>query len=152
MSSDESGGPRYDVVRADPKLRRITVVTLILVILLGGAGLYWLRSLPSGLEQWAREDPEGAIVELKLVLRVIFVAMGVIPISVGVFLMYVSRRVLEQQRYPPAGMRVIVDTVIVRGAPARRMALVGMACSALLIVAGVAGPVIGWRVLEMIGR
>ncbi len=143
MSSDESGGPRYDVVRADPKLRRITVVTLILVILLGGAGLYWLRSLPSGLEQWAREDPEGAIVELKLVLRVIFVAMGVIPISVGVFLMYVSRRVLEQQRYPPAGMRV---------APARRMALVGMACSALLIVAGVAGPVIGWRVLEMIGR
>jgi hypothetical protein len=99
--------------------------------------------LPSGLEQWAREDPEGAIVELKLVLRVIFVAMGVIPISVGVFLMYVSRRVLEQQRYPPAGMRV---------APARRMALVGMACSALLIVAGVAGPVIGWRVLEMIGR
>jgi hypothetical protein len=151
MSNEGKDGSGSAVVHADPKLRRNVAVVLLALLLVGGIGLYWLDALRTSMEEWARNDPEGAIGRLKVTMQVLFVMMGVIPVTAGALLMHIARRVLKNRRYPPPDMRVVVDTAVIRGERARRVALVGVVLSTLLIVAGALVPVLGWHLLSILG-
>jgi hypothetical protein len=151
MSNAGQGGSGSAVVHADRKLRRNIAVVLLALLLVGGAGLYWLDALRASMEEWARNDPEGAIDRLKVILQILFIVMGVIPVTAGALLMHIARRVLKNRQYPPPDMRVVVDTAVIRGEQARRVALLGLALSTLLIVAGALVPVVGWHLLSILG-
>lgn len=70
------------------------------------------------------------------------IAIPVIAISRTIWM--AGRDVVRTQRYPPPGMKVIRDTVVVTGAKARRYGNLMQVMSILFVVLSFAVPIVLW--------
>ena len=122
-----------DIIRADKKYRQKALCLLFLLGLLGILIILW--GLPSGIEYLKRLDPQTAFLIIDLVL--VFIMLSMVPI--GIFLFRVSRKILKHECFPPAGMKVIKDTPIVRGKKAKMKGQILLFISILFMIAGLCG-------------
>lgn len=133
-----SSHPPVSVLKADPAYRRrvlvvyATCVPLALVLFIA-------------LKQWGipalAERLRGADEGTMRVLKVVGLACLSIPLGASVYLFRLGRRIQLSGQLPVPGARVIRDTPVVYGQPARRagMVLVGLSLVAALtvVVAGI---------------
>jgi hypothetical protein len=107
-----------DIIVADKKYRnRVFIIVIGLIIVLS---IIILIGYPALTVTFQKMEPEKAINTLATVVFVLFL----IPIPIGFYLLSVSNRILREERFPPEGMKVIHDTIIIRGDKAKLRAYV----------------------------
>lgn len=122
--------------RADRKERMRWVGILLVMAIAGGAAILWLVPALTGHLESA--DPERA-----LKIGVITIALLTIPfVLVGFAIVWLARRTLASERFPPPGVKVIKDTVVLRGRDARRRGYVLMVLGIFLTVLSLYGSLI----------
>lgn len=142
--------PSLEFVKADKGLRN-RVIGIMMAIALAGA--LCIRLLNRNLDDLARSagpPPEAAIGTLRMQFAFLTSLMAVTVVGAGAYLMAFSGKILTSSRFPPVGFRVIKDTRVVTGKPARTMGRWGMAFAVVLILAGSAFPILAWRVAQML--
>ena len=122
-----------EIVRADPGLRRKTLIMTVGGLLLGLLLLYYLQIYLSGLEDLAREFPQQAVDRFLKVCRFAGVAMAIGFAAFGLYLFRISLFTLRSEQFPPPGFRVIRDTKLLTGERAKLRGKLGLIFAALLV-------------------
>lgn len=127
-----------DTVRADRRLRAITLAAVVALLILGGLLLQVL--LPQYLDYLralARTDPERLRGEYERAFFWMFGLIGVLGVLIGLHTLRLGVRTRRAGEFPPPGVKVVVDTPVLRGRGAQRLALaliIGGAVFALIAV------------------
>jgi hypothetical protein len=129
-----------EILRADPRLRHGTLLVVLILLGLGVVGLFGLDRYLQGVAADAQLEPEAVFRKIFNLLRLSFVAGGVGLILSGAYLGRFAMRILASGQFPPPGARVIRDTPILRGAPAKRQGRSMATLAILLVVLGLALP------------
>ena len=135
-----------EVVRADPRMRRLAILAVLGSLVFGIATIGWfLPALTSALLK-ARASGRVTVPIACYLFLALMVTIGGMVIAFGVYAIRFGRRVSQGALYPPEGARVIMDTRVVRGPLAVRagkiQVLLGYAlflCATALIVLSVYG-------------
>lgn len=129
--------PAPDILRADRRLRRrlafAALALVALAVLVLELGAPWLVAK-------FQHDPREAVRALKLLMLAAFAPR----IPIGVYLFSFGRRAVQAGRFPPPGVRVIVDTRIAQGRAARLrggvLMLLGLALTGIALFAALVAP------------
>lgn len=127
-------GMSPEVQRADPRLRFRWLVLLTLAAALGAAGILRLDDYLTDLHVVAVEAQPAAAEKVRFAVRAILTLIAGGGVLFSLYLGWISWRTLRHERYPPPGARVLSDTRIYRGQPARRRGQAGLALAALTLV------------------
>lgn len=137
MQSTNSSFAQPDIIKADKRLRIkvIFMVVLLLAIYLGPVvmGLAYLRDY---LLSWAMEVPEeipnrlGCIAKGAVVFKVSFV------IALGIYFIFLGKKILTYGQLPLPGKKVIFDTQIVRGNEAKKKGRLFITTGVFVILLG----------------
>jgi hypothetical protein len=128
-----------EIVPADKRHRRLTLVTAGLLTLLGLLALGMLPAYLGGIRKLAEEDLWAAEEKaLRLVAIVLWVG-GLSLVVMGAWFWRLGRRINLADRFPPPGMKVIKDTRVRTGAKARAVANLAQATALVCVVAGTVG-------------
>jgi uncharacterized membrane protein SpoIIM required for sporulation len=123
-----------DLIPADQVLRKKVILFLLIVVLTALVLEPHFKAYMDQMSQLSKEDPnlalEKTMLLLKWSLRSVFVAL----VAMGVYLILLARRTLRLGQYPPPGMRVIRETRLRTGNPAKRAALSLIVVASLLMV------------------
>ena len=136
------------VIPADPTLRRVTIVALVALALVGAIGIVFTASFTDHLRDLAERSPEQAARSAARAFKTITALMAVMPGTVGLYLAYVAVRAWQTGEFPPPGTRVLRDTVVTVGPRSRVWAIVGLVVAVLLLAGGIAVVVWSWRLAE----
>ncbi|MEM6456413.1 MAG: hypothetical protein AAF772_15080 [Acidobacteriota bacterium] len=142
-ADDPSAAPPSapDVLTADPRLRAVAMVAVVVFAALGFAGLSWLQAEAALIQQMAQQEPLRAIARFQhATLRFVIVPSLLLALT-AVWMMRLALRARRADAYPPPGTRVVRDTPIVRGPAARRKAGFGLALGALALTLALATPI-----------
>lgn len=131
------------MVPADPAARRRAVWLIGSAALLGAPALAILLAT-------LREEPSAATIRRWLWTTVAFASGG--ALAAGAYLAWLARRVHQAGQFPLPGQRVVRDTPLHEERAARQLAWLGWALAAALWAAGLALPVLLWRLLHNIGE
>jgi hypothetical protein len=107
---------------ADPGAGRRLALHIVLVAAVGIAIIMLAQAYQPALLEWASSDP--ARMRPRAQMLIFLVGLIVIAPIVG-FAAYIWRlgtRIMREERFPPEGMRVIRDVLVLRGAEARSRA------------------------------
>ncbi|MEW6674342.1 MAG: hypothetical protein AB1427_21820 [Thermodesulfobacteriota bacterium] len=100
------------IVKADKAYRR-TIVIILLLIVLGGLSMFqWL--VPWANKAVHQIDPQKGLVMVRYFLVGMFLAI----VAISAYLAFFGRNVLKNRKFPPPGVKVLVDTRLVEGEPA----------------------------------
>ena len=142
-----------DIQHADPKVRRKTIIFILVMMVVFALILYWLNSQMESIEEWIAQPGE-TIARVKLTLSAL-VAIGAILLCVmAIFTFRFANAVLRSDRYPPPNIKVIRDVRIRQGVAARRigrlMQSIGVAALLLLIAIILVGSLLIQNVDQMV--
>lgn len=126
------------------------VAILVLVAILGAVCVRVLNRTLDDLSSAAGAPTEASLRTLRTLFGSFTAMMAVTLIGIGSYLAYFSAGVLRSSRFPPAGLRVIKDTRVITGKGARMRGAVGIGLAVLLILTGLAFPVLAWRVSSLL--
>jgi len=131
-----------ELQHADPRLCRLVALSCTALVLVGAFALWAFESWLAGV---AQAEPSVAQHQLLAAFAWLMGATLVMLLALSVFLWHVGARVRAAAQYPPPGMRVLRDTVVLRGAAAHRRARViqGIAVALVLCWVGLVG--VAWR-------
>ncbi len=125
--------PEYtppEVVRADPRARRIVIVAVGIAAVIGATAIEWLPQRLSALVSAGHISRKSICIGF-----LIFVSTLVTPVVVaGVQICRRGREMVKSRRFPTEGTRVLVDTPVKRGADAVRLGKVQQVLGTSLIV------------------
>jgi hypothetical protein len=130
------------VIRADPVLRRQFVVGGAVVAATIVAGLVGVGMWRDSLEALGRESPSDAAAQAEQGLRLATIGIGALAMMAALQVFRLARRVRDERRWPPAGMRVFRDTRVIAGEAAGRLALFGMVMAGVLVLLGLLVPLL----------
>ena len=134
---------------ADQRLRIRLLILSMLLAALGAIGLLALDHYLTGLQALAAEARPLAAAKVGQVVRAILALLAAGGVGLSLYLGRTSWRTLRSERYPPPGARVLSDTRIRRGRPARHRGQAGLALAALTLLLTVA---IAWRANQVFSR
>lgn len=131
-----------EVVRADPAYRRraiLAAVGAVVLLLAAAAAAPRLIGSLGALSTRSREEAVALFAALVVPLVVLAAVVGVDTIRRAL-------RILHERRFPPAGMRVLRDTPVIRGTMARVLGVLLCALGATLLAATVVLAGISYRI------
>lgn len=113
-----------DIVRADRRLRGITLAIVVVLVIAGVALMQVL--LPQYLDYLrtlAQTDPDRLRAEYERAFFWMFGLMGVLGALIGLHTLRLGIRTRRAGAFPPPGVKVIVDTRLLAGRRAQQAAL-----------------------------
>jgi hypothetical protein len=139
-----------EIQRADPRARRRAWLA---VACGAAAGLVLIalaeRYRPS-LEDWITRDSDQFRARLTLGFAALAAAISGSLLGFAVYLWRLGGRVVRAERFPPPGLALVRDTIVMRGSLARRRGrLIQLMAAALALVAcGISA--ILWRLVSLL--
>ena len=106
-----------EIHKADPGVQRTGLVIVGAAAILGVLLMSIAASLRPDFEAWVRQDLK---VRLLLVLIELTLLTAVPALVMAGYLWHLGLRIIRAQRYPPPGLRVVRDTLVVSGQAAGR--------------------------------
>ena len=135
---------KFKMVKAHARLRHIVIIAFALITLLGALFIWVFDHSLEYAESFRKPRSELSPATLRIALLALTLIMTVTLIGFGGYLANISIRTLKLAQFPPPGLRVIKDTQVVIGKPARIRGAVGVILSILLIISGVFFLIIVW--------
>ena len=83
-----------------------------------------------------------------LLLLGITMLAGLPAVGMGTYIAYLGNRIRVTGQIPPPGTRVIVDTHVIKGTPAKVRGAICMVLGGLVIVCGLGLPIVAWRLIQ----
>ena len=138
------------MVFADPeyrrKIQRWTVIAFCVAVpLFWGLTQYW-----DMVGRSVAEDPAKTqilVSNLLWVFTTLFVSTG---IGFGIYLWRLGRKIFASDQFPPPGVKVIKDTVIVSGSKAVIRGRIAQLMAAVFICLSAGMPIMLWRLFELV--
>ncbi|MEA1890612.1 MAG: hypothetical protein U9N50_12655 [Pseudomonadota bacterium] len=127
---------RPRLVRADSKLRNkwLSAVAFLVIAL---ALLLWVSpSVQSHLLQLVSDDKTNTVFRLLVISYSLFAILAIILISIGIHLIQAALEIMQSNKFPAPGMRVMHDTWVIRGSRALLLSYLFMGIAAVLIIGG----------------
>lgn len=135
-----------ETLPADKRLRRRTFAIVAVLLAAGWVLLgYLLPQYLDYLRGLAMRDLSRLEQEYRRGFAIMFFAIGALSAAIAVHVMRVGIGTRRAQCFPPPGMRVIVDTAIVRGHAAVRLGTAMVVGAAIFLVVSVGGSWLMYR-------
>lgn len=131
-----------EIYRADPQLRRLVAVLLVVAAAVGAIIYWFFRHWLMGLSQLP-----SLAAGSRLALAFGW-CLGLACLSLAVFAVYLWRlgaKVVGCGQFPVPGARLLRDTTILRGGPARRRGRWLQGLGAVLFACAIGLAVVAWR-------
>lgn len=139
-----------EMQRADPRARRAALI-VVAAMLPVGLPLVWLtRSSLPFVGDWLTEDPARTLPRLRILALALSVALAVPTVALTAFLWRVGASIVQAERFPPPGVAMTRDTVVMRGAAARRRGRTIQLLAAAMALAAAGLIVVLWRLVAML--
>ena len=140
--------PSPTVMRSDKKFRIVVVGLLFGVAALGMGLILFTNTYIHELEQVVQQAPEQALRNTSLLLLGMTMLAGLPAVGIGTYVIYLGHRIRITEQIPPPDTRVLVDTTVIKGTPARVRGIVLMVLGSLVILCGLSLPFIFWKVMQ----
>lgn len=137
-------------MRADRRRRRILMWCLVLVAGVGGVLVLLVQAQASSWAEWFTADPARSRQRVTYLVWALAAAFILPTLALSAYLWLLGSRVVESGRFPPRGMPVLRDTVVVFGAEARWRGRVQQVLAGLLGIAVAGFAVLLWRLLALL--
>ena len=128
------------VRKADPAARRWAVVVVVVGSFVGALLILAFERYRVSLGDWVLAEPGEAAARARWVVLALAAALLAPMLSFAAYLWWLGRRVVDAQEFPPAGLRVIRDTVVLTGEKAisrgRVLKMLAVGCIAACVVLG----------------
>ena len=145
-NSTMSSSPK--ILSASKKYRWLVLLIFLGMILLGLVFMQLTESYIQELKQLSQDSPRQAMNKSAFLLVFIAMAAGFPAVGIGAYFIYQGNQIRVTRQFPSPGTRVIVDTPIIEGSPAILRGHLLMVGGGLVIVSGLALPIIAWWVTE----
>ena len=128
------------VRKADPAARRWAVVVVVVGSFVGALLILAFERYRVSLGDWVLAELGEAAARVGWVVLALAAALLAPMLSFAAYLWWLGRRVVDAQEFPPAGVRVIRDTVVLTGEKAisrgRVLKMLAVGCIAACVVLG----------------
>ena len=121
------------IIRPDKNYRKRVFSLYVVLVLIGVVFMGWV--LPWSKAYTEQLDPENALRTMKFTLVVVF--LSIIPIAI--YILTLGRKMVKHERFPPPGMKVLRETLVIKGARARLRGRVLVVLSLVLIFLALLG-------------
>ena len=123
-----------DIERGDARLRKAAILALLLTLAMGAGAIV-------GLQHWLDSLRVRPVLEARQALATALLwstgAICVVILAVAAYAWQLGARVRDASRFPPPGMRVIRDTVVLHGPAAGRRGKLLQGLAVALVLCGV---------------
>jgi hypothetical protein len=144
--------PILGVVPADPALRRVAIVSWILLGALGAVIVWYVTVVLQRAQEMASYDQRGAFLEVQRIAIPMMVAWIIGGIGISIWLLVSALRIIRAGRFPAPGARMVRTTHLRHGSEAHRIGMFMLAVAAIMFGASVAMPVFLRRVMQAVER
>lgn len=132
-----------EIHRADPQLRRLTLVVLAFAMLAAILLLVWFHHW---LDRSTVAMPaERFALEMQRMIGITSTGSGLCVLLLAGYAARLGRRVIDERRWPLRGSRVVLDTRVRTGADAVSFGRMLNIVAVVLIVLAIGFGVLGWR-------
>jgi hypothetical protein len=132
VQPESLASPPPDFLRADPRTRRIALVAVGVIVVIGAIAIEWLLPRLFALASAGQISRKSICIGF-----LIFVILLVAPVvGAGIQNWRLGREAVTSSQFPSQRTRVLVDTRIKRGAPAVTLGKVQQVLGASLIILG----------------
>jgi hypothetical protein len=102
------------------------------------------------LVDWITRDPEQIDSRLRLAFAVLAVAFVVPLLGFAAYFWRLGDRIVRAERFPPPGLAVTKDTVVLRGKFARRRGRLAQLLAAIFVLAASAFAIVLWWLMSLL--
>lgn len=134
-----------DILRADKRLRTLTLVVLAVAVALALLGMAWFRHWLQDIGNLPGTDL--LIVRLRRMIALALTGSGVCLALLAWYSAHIGSRAIRSQQWPLPGARVIRDTPFRRGPAAIRLGRQLQVWAIVLLLMALATGAVSWRML-----
>lgn len=138
-----------EIRKADFTVRRYAVLALLLGTCVGALLILCFERYHIELRDWILSEPEASAQRAKLVLLGVAALLLAPLLGFAAYVWSVGSRAVRSREFPPAGVRVIRDTTVIRGESAvsrgRLLEALALGCG----IAAVALALLLWRLASL---
>ena len=120
--------------------------------LFGGALIYFTMEYLSSVTQGDAPPTPEAIHQIGLMFLVVTMMAGFPAVGMGAYVMYIGSRIRATGQWPPTGMGFQSKAPVMLGARANLVAFSAMGLGGILVMTGLFLPLLGWRMMNMLGE
>jgi hypothetical protein len=132
--------------------KTLLLMMLVTLTIFGGALVYFtMEYLSSVTGSNAPPTPE-TIHQIGLMFLVVTMMAGFPAVGMGAYVMYVGSRIRVTGQWPPAGMGFQSKAPVMLGARTNLVAFSTMGLGGVLLMTGLFLPLLGWRLMNMLGE
>jgi len=128
------------------------VSLLAILALFGGALIYFTMEFLSSVTQSEAPPTPEIIHQVGLMILVVTMMAGFPAVGMGAYVMYIGSRIRATGQWPPVGMGFQSKTPVELGTRANLVGLGTMGLGGILVLAGLFLPLLGWRLMNMLGE
>ena len=137
-------------MKSSPKT--LVLMMLVTLTIFGGALIYFtMEYLASVTGSNAPLTPE-TIHQIGFMLLVVTMMAGFPAVGMGAYVMYIGSRIRATGQWPPAGMGFQSKAPVMLDARANLVAFSTMGLGGILVMTGLFLPLLGWRLMNMLGE
>jgi ABC-type dipeptide/oligopeptide/nickel transport system permease subunit len=140
-----------EIQKADPAARRRSLLMISIAAIIGVTVVVLFEQYRSQLEDLLERNVDFLIAHPELI-AIIVLALMIPIIAAAFYLWYFGTSIILAKRFPPPGVAVARDTLILSGTKAINRGRVMQVLAVSLLVACLAFPVAMWYLLWTLGR
>ena len=139
-----------EIQRADPRARRRALLTVACATVAGLTLIALAERYRPVLEDWVTRDPDQFRARLTLGFATLAVALSGPLLGGAAYCWRLGRRIVRAETFPPPGLAVVRDTVVMHGRAARRRGRLIQLIAAALALVACAIPAMLWRLASLL--
>ena len=130
----------------------LLVSMLVTLAFFGGALIYFTMEYLSSMTQGDAPPTSETIQQIGLIFLVVTMMAGFPAVGMGAYVMYIGSRIRATGEWPPAGMGFQSKSSILLGSRTNLVCFITMGLGGILVLAGLFLPLLGWRLMNMLGE
>jgi hypothetical protein len=141
-----------EIQRVDPDTRRTAVIVLVIGALVGLVLIVGMRSQLNALQTVLADNPEAVRANIRIITWALIAAVVVPVWAVNAYLWRLGSRSVRSGVFPPPGMPMVRETIVLRDAAARKCGRVLQILAAVMSAVAAGFAVALWRLAAQIQR
>ena len=132
--------------------KTLLLMMLVTLTFFGGALVYFTMEYLSSVTRGDAPPTPETIHQIGFMFLVVTMMAGFPAVGMGAYVMYIGSRIRVTGQWPPAGMGFQSKSPVMLGARANLVAFGTMGLGGILVMTGLFLPLLGWRLMNMLGE